>query len=188
MEEWRDIPGYEGAYMVSSYGRIKALARFDGRGHKKKEHILKCDYVGTHGYHIVNLRHCGNERLAVPIHRIVAEVFISNPDNLPVVNHKDGNKLNNTVDNLEWVTQSENVRHAVKNKLMKNHYYARTGEKCPYHKFSDKEVESIREMRRNGAKMTDIMKKFNISKSHAYKIVNNRERVQGSGVRLCRCI
>ena len=72
------------------------------------------------------------------VHRLVAEKYVPNPEGKPQVNHKDGNKLNNFATNLEWVTNSENRKHAVKNLL---HL---TGEKCPWSKLTQKEVDSIR--------------------------------------------
>lgn len=72
------------------------------------------------------------------VHRLVAEKYIPNPENKPQVNHKDGNKLNNSVDNLEWVTNQQNRDHAVKEGL---HY---SGEKCPWSKLNKKQVDFIR--------------------------------------------
>lgn len=74
------------------------------------------------------------------IHRLVAEKYIPNPEEKEQVNHKDGNKLNNNVDNLEWVTNQENRNHAIKNGL---HF---SGEKCPWTKLSQKDVEEIRSL------------------------------------------
>lgn len=75
--------------------------------------------IGQHGYKYYRLS-CNNQKKMFYAHRLVAEAFISNPNNLPVVNHKDGNKLNNNVNNLEWVSYSQNVEHAYKEKLIKN--------------------------------------------------------------------
>lgn len=76
------------------------------------------------GYCLVNLKHNipnrKNKYLVQKVHRLVAKAFIPNPDNLPEVNHKDGNKLNNDVSNLEWVTTKQNIEHAIKNNLYVN--------------------------------------------------------------------
>ena len=102
MEKWRDIPGYEGFYQVSDLGNIRSI-RFN-----KIRNMKSWD---SHGYRAVEL--CvNNDRYTVGIHRLVALTFIPNPENKPEVNHKDRNKSNNNVENLEWVTPSENVAHA----------------------------------------------------------------------------
>ena len=102
MEEWRDIPGYESFYQVSNLGNVRSI-RFN-----KIRNMKSWD---SHGYRAVEL--CmNNNRYTVGIHRLVALTFIPNPENKPEVNHKDRNKSNNNVENLEWVTQSENVAHA----------------------------------------------------------------------------
>ena len=102
-EIWKDIKGYEGRYKVSNFGRVKSLL---GR----KEKILK-PLNQSKGYYKVILykENKGENRC---IHRLVAETFISNPKNKIDVNHKDGNKHNNNVNNLEWNTRSENMKHA----------------------------------------------------------------------------
>jgi hypothetical protein len=110
MEEvWRDIVGYERLYQVSNWGRVKSLPR---NGTIKEERILK-PRVTKNGYLYVHFRN-GNISKYVKIHRLVAEAFIPNPENKPQVNHINGNKLDNRVDNLEWNTASENTMHAFK--------------------------------------------------------------------------
>lgn len=96
-EEFRDIPGYEGLYEVSNLGRVR---------NKKTGRILK-PFKNTNGYFRLDL--CKNGiRRAAKVHRLVAEAFIPNPQNLPCVNHKDENKINNCLDNLEWCTYEYN--------------------------------------------------------------------------------
>ena len=103
MEEWRDIKGYEGLYMVSNLGRVKSLVGSYGRTRIK---ILD-QKPDAHGYKRVALYKNGNKEY-FKVHRLVAIHFIENPDNKPCVNHKDENKANNRVENLEWCTVAYN--------------------------------------------------------------------------------
>lgn len=108
LEIWKNIQGYEGLYQVSNLGRVKSLEkqRDNGKGiYFTKEKILKLNndknYLGVCLFK-------NNKRKPFKVHRLVAEAFIPNPDNLPQVNHKDENKQNNRADNLEWCTQKYN--------------------------------------------------------------------------------
>lgn len=104
-EEWRDIAGFEGKYQVSNFGRVRSLP---WPGHHNKIAILKT-FQQNSGYLVVTLNG-GKKKLA---HRLVAEAFLENPDKKPYVNHKDGDKTNNNLSNLEWVTPKENYKHGV---------------------------------------------------------------------------
>ena len=106
-EEWRDVPGFEGLYQVSNAGRLKSYKK------NATGKILKLTNR-TGDYLRVVLQGKGKNQKSIGVHRLVALVFIPNPDNLPQVNHIDGNKQNNKIDNLEWCSQSENVRHAIR--------------------------------------------------------------------------
>lgn len=113
MEEWRDVVGYEGLYMVSNTGRIKACEKVDQLGHIRKEKYLKPGKSGDkNSYQALKVRltkdGVGNFCM---VHRLVAEAFIPNPDNLPEVNHKDENPFNNNVENLEWCTHAYNITY-----------------------------------------------------------------------------
>ena len=123
MEEiWKDVIGYEGLYQVSNLGRIKSLAK---RG--KPERIMK-QTLNHKGY--PNLSLCKNGKSSRrTTHREVAKAFIPNPDNLPQVNHIDGNKQNNNLENLEWCDNSYNQIHANKMGLNK-HRIERVKEVC----------------------------------------------------------
>lgn len=120
-EIWKDIPNYEGLYQVSNTGRIKSIphsikANKCGGTRVTEEHI-KSVTTGWHGYVWVSLCKNGKQKTH-SVHRIVANAFVENKNNLPCVNHKDGNKENNTVENLEWCTVHENQIHASKNGLL----------------------------------------------------------------------
>lgn len=120
-EVWKDIEGYEGLYQVSTCGNIKSLpkVRRNGTGtYIQKERLLKPSNTST-GYKKVELCKDG-KRKSFKVHRLVAIAFIPNPDNKPEVNHIDGNKINNNIDNLEWVTSSENSVHAYETGLNSN--------------------------------------------------------------------
>ena len=125
-ELWKDIPGFEGKYQISSRGRVKSVDRIlphanHGTWHIK-ERILKphLNGPGNSKYWCVHLHSGKGKMTCLRIHRMVAEAFIPNPDNLPQVNHIDGNKNNNAVSNLEWVTELQNTSHAWENGLCIN--------------------------------------------------------------------
>lgn len=107
MEIWKDIPNYEGLYQISNLGNVKSLYRITNNNHIIHEKILK-PQDNNNGYLIVNL-YKNNKMKAKLIHRLVAKTFIDNPNNYSYINHIDKNKSNNTVNNLEWCTQSYNV-------------------------------------------------------------------------------
>lgn len=105
MEEWRDVVGYEGVYQVSDQGNVRSL-NYHG---EHRIAILK-NRLNRSGYYEVAL--CKNNTMKpFKVHRLVAIAFIPNPHNLPCVNHKDENKLNNRVDNLEWCTHKYNTNY-----------------------------------------------------------------------------
>lgn len=116
MEEiWKDIKGYENWYQISSFGRVRSLDRtvYFKNGKSKRDYIGKILKQKYHnGYAMVNLN-MNKDLKVLYVHRLVAEHFLENPNNLPVVNHIDGIKSNNNVLNLEWCTYSENNIHAV---------------------------------------------------------------------------
>lgn len=109
-EVWRDVCGYEGYYQVSNLGNVKSLARISqGKTRKIKvsEKILKPN-KSARNHLLVKLVKDGKEK-SVSVHRLVAQAFIPNPENKPAVDHIDTNVLNNSVDNLRWVTAHENA-------------------------------------------------------------------------------
>lgn len=110
-EEWKDVVGYEGLYQISNLGRIKGL----------KRNKINNQVLGNKGYYKVHLCKNGKSKY-ITVHRLVAQAFISNPNNYPCVNHKNETRTNNTVDNLEWCTQKYNCNygnHSIKDSLAK---------------------------------------------------------------------
>lgn len=106
VEIWKDVKGYEGLYQVSNLGRVKSFREGTKFG-KQKEYILKPWLINS-GYHVVMLYKEDRSKRKYQLHRLVAETFIENSENLPCINHKDENKINNNASNLEWCTYSYN--------------------------------------------------------------------------------
>lgn len=113
IEIWKTVPEYEGLYEVSNYGRVRSLDRIDSIGRKRKGRILKAADNGD-GYYVVNLSKNNKQHMYL-VHRLVAEVFIPNPNNLPCINHKDENTMNNFPGNLEWCDKRYNNNYGTKN-------------------------------------------------------------------------
>lgn len=123
-EIWKDIPGYEGRYMVSNIGRVKSLERYvktKFSSYKTSTRILKWTWIE---YKMVRLYN-GQYKEAFLIHRLVAKAFIANTFNKKYINHIDGNKHNNHMTNLEWCTSSENLIHAYRLWLLWKQYHMR---------------------------------------------------------------
>jgi hypothetical protein len=162
-------------YEASSFGRIKSLDRYV-RGKSKgvefmkkvKERILK-PAIRTGGYYLVTLGDGKGFRKNGSVHKLVAEAFIPNPDNLPTVNHKDGNKLNNHVDNLEWMTGRDNCLHAIEIGLSKVR-----GSHCATAKLDEDRVGKMRQMFKDGAAIRDIALRFEIHYTHCWNVVTGR--------------
>lgn len=138
VEIWKDIKGYDGIYQVSDKGNVKSLGRYievvdkaQKRIYTKliRERIIK-QFYDNHGYKTVSLRNRG-ETKRFRVHALVANAFIEkNESNKNLcVNHKDGNKANNDICNLEWCTYKENSRHAIDNELLSRSTILKTAEK-----------------------------------------------------------
>ena len=108
-EIWKDIKGYEGLYQISNLGNLISI----------KHNTIKPIIVSKNQKYLRNNLWKDGKYKTFSIHRLVAEAFLPNPNNFTVVNHKDGNKLNNRVDNLEWCTQSYNVKESYRLGLQK---------------------------------------------------------------------
>lgn len=121
-EIWKDIKGFEGLYKISNLGRVKSMAKEwtcckGGKRNKEETFMSICTNAQ---YYNFNLRK-NNVKTFCNLHRILAEHFIPNPDNKPEVNHINGNKHDNRLENLEWVTCSENIKHAFDKGLKKQY-------------------------------------------------------------------
>lgn len=113
-EMWKDIPNFYGKYQVSNMGNVRSIARTIIRRNGRKQQIESKMLVSRKsgcGYLYVTLHNEGKKE-TIRVHRLVASLFLKNPNNLPVVNHKDENKQNNNVDNLEWCTQQYNIMYS----------------------------------------------------------------------------
>ena len=137
-EVWKPLHGYEGLYEISSYGVVKSVRRFNPNSGKNgmwyPERIMKTRLDGD-GYVVLGLTKNGKMKMC-KMHRLVLETFDKESD--LQVNHKDGNKQNNRLDNLEWVTCSENIKHAFRTGLK-----SENGSKNPKSKLTEKEVMQI---------------------------------------------
>lgn len=109
------IEGYEGLYFVDTLGNIVSVPRIEGRYIHNKYNVMKTK-TKNNGYVEVTLMRDGKMK-TVLLHRVIAKAFIPNPDNLPWVNHKNGIKSDNRIENLEWCTVSQNTKHAFDNNL-----------------------------------------------------------------------
>lgn len=171
-EDWKEIKGYEGKYLISSLGRVYILERkikdSKGRFRSLKGKIAK-QATSLNGYKFVGLT-SNNVRKIHYIHRLVSEHFIEREKNKEWVNHIDGDKTNNNIDNLEWCTPSENIKHAYDNNL--NVHFK--GVSFPLSKLDDDKVKEIRisysSNRKNRKQLAD---KYNVSAGTIAKVVNN---------------
>lgn len=118
-EIWKNIPNYEGYYQASNLGRIKSLRRYK-QNHSKlqivEEKIIN-QYINKHNGYVYSMLYKDGTEKNCRVHKLIAQTFIPNPENKKTINHIDGNKANNRVDNLEWATNRENIIHAIENGL-----------------------------------------------------------------------
>lgn len=162
MEIWKDIKGFEGKYQISSYGNVKSFTR-------KEPFIMKfTTCYGKDGirYHQVSL-YCDGKYNKILVSRLVAQAFIKNPENKPEVDHIDRNTLNNNVNNLRWVTRTENMNnektYQIRQELYKGNSFAK--------KYNHEEILSLY---RQGMRMVDISRKLNIPYSSISYIIHDK--------------
>lgn len=175
MEEWRPMPGYDGRYDVSNLGRVRSLDRtvtyVDGRVAIMRGHVLKCSADRT-GYIHIALPD-GKRRL---VHRLIAEAFLGPPDHVrQAVNHKNGIKHDNRIENLEWVSPARNAEHARDVGLNRQH-----GQNTNLSKYGDQLVSAMRrvhsEYRPPYKKLGEL---FGVSGCHASEIIRGKTRKRG---------
>ena len=154
-EVWKPIFGYEGIYEVSNCGNVRSIDRIDFAGRRLKGKVFSTS--ANKNYITCVLTKYGKHR-TFRIHQLVAEAFIPNPEGKPCINHKDGNKQNNCVENLEWCTLSENMKHAYK-----------VGLATPIRKLSDAEIVEILECK-NKVCCKEVAKKYGVTFQWIYKI------------------
>lgn len=177
LEVWKDIKGYEGIYQVSNMGKIRSLTRvvIDKNGIQKniKGKTLKLSTT-TQGYKAVVFKKDGKNK-NFRVHRLVAQAFIKNYESKPYVNHIDGNKKNNKASNLEWCTNSENMKHAfaigLKVPSNPNKNGKRQGSLHSLSKLSDIEVMEIRRKYKDGASLSLLSEDFHVTKENVSSIV-----------------
>ena len=142
IEIWKLIQGYEGLYEVSNIGRVKSFQKNNSNKSKTDFTIIN-PFIQKKGYFRISLskNSCRKKYL---IHRLVAQAFIPNPNNLPQVNHKNNDKSNNKIENLEWMTNLDNTKHAWKNGFKNRDCYPR-GEKHYLTKLNNEIVKEIKQ-------------------------------------------
>lgn len=167
-EEWRDIPGFEGHYMASNLGRVFSVPRTDDKGRPQGGKLMAFRLSGK--YFAVHL--CKNGiRSEHYVHRLILSAFVTIPDKNSVVNHRNGEKIDNRLENLEWVSASENMRHSFRELSRKpsgprgaDHHQA---------KLTENEVRLIRMIRETeGWTHSRLALQFKVSKATIRRIVN----------------
>jgi hypothetical protein len=166
MEEiWKNIKGYEGRYKISNLGRVLSL-----KNGCHKEDIIKSIRTACDGYSTVAL-YTDDKGKMMKVHRLIAVAFIENPLNKPDVNHKNGIKTDNRVENLEWCTKKENTQHAIKNNLFKN-----IGSKAFKAKLKESDVLEIIEIgkQRKRPSYRAIGEKYGVSLDAIFLIIKGK--------------
>lgn len=165
-EIWENIKDFEGLYQVSNLGKVRSLGKGTGH-HKNKTSCLK-GTINNYGYVMMTL-YKNKEPHPFPLHRLVGFAFIPNDKCLPQINHKDVNKLNNIVGNLEWVTGSQNIKHSYGKGI-----HDKKGEKHHLSKLTNQDIIEIRRLRFLGQRVVEIAEMFNIGRGYIYKITNRK--------------
>ena len=159
-EIWKDVVGYEGRYKVSNQGRLMSVIN---------NPLIMCLCLNYKGYEYAVIRK-NNVAKTIRVHRLIAEAFISNPLNLPQVNHLDGNKANNNIENLEWTDNSGNQKHSYK-----LGFKSSLGEKNGNCKLNIEKVKKIRELYATKEyEQFDLAKMFDCTEGNISAIITKR--------------
>lgn len=161
-EIWKDIAGFEGIYQISSFGRIKSISRLNRNGELvNQDRIMKVFKGRYYQYHFKTNSH---GRAYGNVHRLVALAFIPNLENKKCVNHKNGDKYDNNVENLEWCTHTENLKHAFDTRLRFGGY-----------KVTEKDVEFIKN---SAGKLSQraMARKIGVDQQTVWAVIHNKPR------------
>ena len=180
-EVWKPLPPFtkthngvtikydvSGRYMISNHGNLRSIDRKDSIGRKVKARELK-PRLKPNGYLDVNLSKDGKQ-LKYLVHRLVAQTFLENTDNKKTVNHKNGDKTDNRVDNLEWATLSEQHKHAYTNGLR----VAPKGEQSVRAKLTEAKVKEIRDRYDNGCTQTKLAKEYGVGITTIHGVIHRK--------------
>ena len=177
IEEWRPIEGYEGLYEVSNTGQVRSVDRYDNRNCFRKGKVLS-PIKDTNGYLKVNL-YCNGKNKKCLVHRLVTEAFLPNPDGLPQVNHKDEDKTNNSVDNLEWCDSKYNNNYGTarirsRDTKIKNGYWTGLSREEYLKEYYEENKDKNRDKRK------EYMKKYNQDRKESMKkyYQENRDKIR----------
>ena len=166
-----EIPGYNGRYLLYENGKVYSVKRTyknHGKFTKIGGYYLNKVLLKI-GYYTVALTKEGKTTIHY-LHRLLGEAFLPNPCNYPQINHKDGNKLNNKLSNLEWCTCSYNIIHALNCGLR----VSTRGSKIWSTKLNEKEVQNIREGRLNGRGVIEMAKEYSVDRSTIYSVLRRK--------------
>jgi hypothetical protein len=171
-EEWRPIKGFEDRYRISNHGNVETLTREvieHRRTYIRKGKILN-KYYGPEGYYKVKLYRGDATFKSMNVHRLVCETFLDNSNDYLEINHKDGNPSNNYVENLEWCSKEQNVKHAYDTGLKKLENYTGEGNACS--KLTTDQVLAIREEYSTGTtSLNKLAKKYDVVMGNIHSIV-----------------
>jgi hypothetical protein len=170
-EIWKDVVGYEGLYMVSNFGYVKSMAKewVCNKGKRVKPETIMRMAIDTSGYYQCWLSNGSGKPKNMLVHRLVAMAFLENIYNKNDVNHKNGIKSDNRVENLEWVTRSENIIHAFENNLIIPAKGSRHGMSI----LDEDDVLKIRELSKKYTKI-ELARMFGIGRRSINNIVNRK--------------
>lgn len=169
-ETWKAVPGYEGLYEVSDLGRVRSLDRIKRNGRRARGKILATPL--SEGYPCCNLCLDGKQILH-RVHRLVTITFIGPaPDDADTVNHKDFDRTNNRLENLEWLSHGENLRHAHAADRCRSRRIYKRGEAWRSERLSADQVLSIRSLRASGHSVISLAAMFHVSRTEVIRIVN----------------